>query len=364
MARSSFLSRLTKPLRAVLPGGGTDAVVALDVTPDAVRALHVRRDGTDVVLDRFRVLHLASGRRRLTYDDALAQALELRLGDEPVAVALSSPDAVIRRLELPSMNTAELHEALPWEARRQIAGLADDALLDAQVLEQERRDGPTEGVLVAFPGKLYEEVRASWQSLGIEPAFVDVGPLAAMNACLLGRAGRETGDVAALLALGNAIASFSIFSAQSLILFRDLAMRLSHVDQLLGTALALDPDHVATLKSAGKASANQPDSAAIAKALGEVLGELAEDLRAARLYLENRGGGTLERVFWTGAEAAFLDRHGLIETLATQSGVKLERLQPFHGMRIGLLDEMGLKAVTAELAAAAGVAARFFAAAN
>ncbi len=354
----SIVSRTTKQLKGLFSRRQGDAMVAVDVGPTAIRALHVRQDDGGLAVDGFRIVRLASGKPR-TIADSFREALELRLGDEAVALSLTGPEVAIRKIELPPMSQKELRQALPWEARRHIAGLAYDALIDAQVMNGKDGTGPMDVVLVAFPRALYVEIQEACARLGVEPAFVDVSQMASMNG-LLRRL--PAGDApVALLDLGSGVGSFSILSRSDLILFRDLGQRVSQMDRQLGADFGLDPAEVEIFKLSGKLPrGDAPTAAQLQRSLAEAVADLTEDLRSGLLYLESRTSRTLERAYLAGANAAFLDRHGLAETISAQSGVALERYNPFTGLRLGLIDQIGLKAVSAELSAAAGLAVRFF----
>jgi type IV pilus assembly protein PilM len=331
--------------------GQQRAVVALEIAPAAIRGIHARREGNELVIDGYRIARVDAER---TLEDACRDVLALRLDHEPVAIAIASPEAAIRQAEMPPMTEKEIQEALPWEARRQIAGLADDAVLDAQVLDRPE-SGPMNVLIVAFPRRLYDDLASLWSLLGIDPAFVDLAPLGVMNA-----ARGEQGEAPqAILDLGNGTGSFSISSPTGILLFRDLAPRVGRLDSLLGNAFSLGDEAVETLKRTGKLpGGNAPAKAALEKAIGEVISDLGEDLRAGVLYLENRTGASIDRVFLTGTTAHFLERNGLTDAITAVSGLACERLNPFRRFRLGLVDELGLKGNAFDLAAAAGVAAR------
>src|SRR5882724_2691549 len=157
---SGLISRVLSPVWRFASAGSKTSVVALDVSPKSIRALHVRKEGGQLVLDGYRIVRgIGEGR---TLPGALREALEVRMGNEPVVVSMNSADTTVRRIEVPPMTASELREALPWEARRHIAGLAEDAVLDAQILAGPAKDapesarGPMSVVLVAFPRDLYD----------------------------------------------------------------------------------------------------------------------------------------------------------------------------------------------------------------
>ncbi len=338
--------------------GNHRGLVAIDVGTQAVRAIRVRADGSKPVLEGFRIIRGVG--EDVSTSEAIRKALELRLGREPVAVAISSPEVTIRRIEVPPMTSRELREALPWEARRHIAGLGEDAVLDAHVL------GPNDGksqlgvVLVAIPRPLYAEISEATAALGITPEFVDVSALAAMNALLRDHPTADDAPIA-LLELGSHVGWFSIFTSSDLALFRDLGQRAEQIDRALAAQFGIDPRQLDQLKASGKLpSGEAPDPASAQKALAPVTSELVEDLRSALLYLESRSGGSLERVYLGGSHASLLDRLGVVEIVSQQSGVPLERWNPVERFRNALVDSNGLASASSELAAVSGLVARYF----
>ena len=361
MKTDSLLSRWMPPWL----GGSADrgALLAIDVGVSSVRAIHVRRDGGDLVLDGFRALRGAGSASGQVLEEALRDALALRRGGESVAVSVNSSDASIRRIDLPPMNPKELRESLQWEARRHIAGLAEDAVLDAHVLGgpagERANGGPMSVVLVAFPRGIYESLEAALDRFGAKPVFIDVSPLAAMNG-VLRRADFSNGPLA-LLDLGCGGGSFSIFSADDLLLFRDLGQRVAQMDQILANQFALDPEQLETFKLSGKLPKGEtPTPLVVQRALINVTTELVEDVRSALLFLESRGGGSLDHVYLSGGNASLLERYGITESISSSTGVALERWNPLQSFRVGLVDELALRNCGAELSALAGLAARFF----
>jgi type IV pilus assembly protein PilM len=356
MEVSSVLSNVLAPLRGF--SARADAVLAVDVGLKALRSIRVRQADDELVLDAFRTVRGVGSSSGHELEEGLREVLGIRRGKEPVVVSVNSPDAAVRRIELPPMNPRELRESLPWEARRHIAGLADDAVLDAQVLTN-GGTGPTPVVLVAFPRPLYDSLGAALERFGVDPEFIDLSPLAAMNA-LLEHVPHHDGPLA-MLELGASAGCFSIFSGDDVVLFRDLGQRVSHMDQALTNQFALDPAALDAFKVSGKLPKGEtPNSTAVARALAAFSNELVEDLRSALLFLESRANVALDRVHLSGLGGAVLDRYGIADSISAQSGVALERWNPLDEFTIDLADDAALRASASELAAVTGLASRFF----
>ncbi|MGH7860165.1 MAG: hypothetical protein ACREQY_22795, partial [Candidatus Binatia bacterium] len=250
-----LLDRATRPLLRLLPARRSDSLVAVDVATRAVRAIHVRRERESLVLDGYRLARLGDDPSGDDLEGAFRQAVELRVGSEPVAVCVTSPDAAIRKVDLPPMSLQELRQALPWEARRHIAGLAEGSIVDAQVLSPGAESSPMEILLVAFPRPQYERLEGLCDRLGVPAAFVDVGQLSTMNAFL---GPRPASEVLGVLDLGADEAFFAAFSPSNLLLFRDLSVRVSRLDALLGERFALRSAQLDAFKSTGKLPGGSP----------------------------------------------------------------------------------------------------------
>jgi Tfp pilus assembly PilM family ATPase len=359
MRTRALLERLARPVMHRWSWRRARSVLAIDIEARVVRAVHVRREASGLVLDGYRKVKFREG---TDLARAFGRALELRQNGEPVALSLTRPEAAIRKIELPPLTPDELLEALPWEAKRHFASLPDDAILDAQILRSPE-GGPLEVLLVAFPRAIYQEVEAIWSSAQAVPEFVDLGQLAVLNAYRLAP-GRSSQAPSALLDLGEESGALTVLAGEELLLFRDLSGRSRRLDTLLAETFGLGPPELEALKEAGKLpNGTPPERPSLEEALGDLLAELAEDLRSSLVFVENRTGHSLERIDWVGSAAAFLGRHGLLEAVAASAGVPLERWNPLQGFRFGLIDEVGLRGGLAEYGPSAGLARRFFAAA-
>lgn len=110
-----------------------------------------------------------------------------------VAVAIGSPDVILRQVNLPPLSEADLRRSLPFEARKHLPlENMPDAVLDFQVLGPARatNGSDAEGVavlLVAAPRKAKDELLRILNGAGIEPDVIDVEPLPALNALLATR---------------------------------------------------------------------------------------------------------------------------------------------------------------------------------
>src|SRR6185503_15343410 len=127
--------------------------------------------------------------------------------------------------------------------------------------------GPMSAVLVVIPRVLYDGLIGAAADLDVEPVFVDVSPLSAMNGLLHDRTSIGEGPLA-LLDLGSPLSWFSIFSANDLLLFRDLSPRGEQMDLALARAFGLDARQLDGFRTSGKLPKGEtPTPAAVQEAL-------------------------------------------------------------------------------------------------
>jgi len=166
--------------------------IGLDIGTSAVRAAEIR--GADPgVLVRFAQLSLPAGSvvgGEIVDIDAVAMVVRdlWRQGEfkgKRIAVGVANQSVVVRQVDVPKMEEAELASALRYQVQDYIPISIDDALLDFMILDEfEAEDhAPMLRVLaVAAQKDMVANVMAVLDRAGLEPIVVDLAPLAAMRA--------------------------------------------------------------------------------------------------------------------------------------------------------------------------------------
>jgi type IV pilus assembly protein PilM len=121
--------------------------------------------------------------------DDIANLIRLTLGDERIRTsniitAVSGPQTVIRHLLLPKVAKSELHDAILWNARKDLPFNAETAMVDYAILGEVTHQGIQKlSVLVALAeDSVIREHLAMLEKAEIIPERVVVAPLALFNA--------------------------------------------------------------------------------------------------------------------------------------------------------------------------------------
>ncbi len=108
-----------------------------------------------------------------------------------VTLGISSSDVIVKQVQLPLMDDAEVAGALRFEARKHLPFDPATCVIDYQVLGRLPSEKRLEVLLAAVPLPRLERVLAPLKVLGVQADIVDAAPLALTNALSRG-AERDT----------------------------------------------------------------------------------------------------------------------------------------------------------------------------
>lgn len=166
--------------------------IGLDIGTSAIRAAEVRGKAP-VSLVRFAQLGLPAGAvvaGEIADADAVASTVrELwKRGGfkaKQVSVAVSNQAVVVRQVELPRMELAELREALPYQVQDYIPIPIEEAILDFVPLDEfvgEDGQEMLRVLAVAAQAEMVTAVVGVLTRAGLDPVDVDIAPLALVRA--------------------------------------------------------------------------------------------------------------------------------------------------------------------------------------
>ena len=128
---------------ASLSGGSSSGAVGLDIGTDHIRLAQLRPAGPTFALQRYGVVGLPMGsvvEGEIVDADAVGMAIKdvmrttgLRPGAD-VAVGVSNQKVVVRLIDLPHMEQAELAGAIQYQAQDYIPIPVEEAILDFQII--------------------------------------------------------------------------------------------------------------------------------------------------------------------------------------------------------------------------------------
>lgn len=135
------------------------SILGIDIGANAVKVVEVRRQAGRTVVVNIGFQEIDIRRRRDGLPDREATLATLRdllaeheIKTKEAVVLLEGPSTTFLRLHLPRMPEKELHNAIRWEASKQVAFPIQAAVLSHQILEKiVDRDGlPKLAILAAL----------------------------------------------------------------------------------------------------------------------------------------------------------------------------------------------------------------------
>jgi type IV pilus assembly protein PilM len=312
-------------------GASRSAVVGLEIGATQVIAARAHLQDGRIVADQVAVRPLPPDlvRDGLVLDGA-ALAAELRglFHDSglsrQVRVGLATPRTIVRVIDLPPLDEADVRVALALHAQDRIPMPLNGAVLDHQTVglidtpEGER----LRVIVVATERTGVEHLTAAIRSAGLRPVGIDLSAFAAIRAL----AGPDVPLGPVLYVQLADLANLAIADAGICDFTRQAPQGLAHilgrlVEQRGGT---LQEAHALLLAAAGD-SPGEPSRAGmseVGQVLARVAGEIGSELRAAAEFYGNQSGASVNEGIVTGALAPL---PGFVDALGEASGLQLRR---------------------------------------
>ncbi|HET9126374.1 MAG TPA: pilus assembly protein PilM [Solirubrobacteraceae bacterium] len=258
--------------------------------------------------------------------EALARELralfaEHRLGRR-VRVGLATPRTILRVIDLPPLDEADVRLVLPMQARDRIPMPLESAVLDHQTIGLV--DTP-EGqrlrvVVVATEQKGVDALLSTLREAGLRPEGIDLSVFAAMRAVATAQPSEgpmlhaQLGDLVNIAVADHGICQFTRQAPQG------LALVLERLIEQRGCT----PESALALLRAAAGDAAEVAGAEEAREVGVVLhrvaDELGSELRTAAEFFSTQSGQTVSAGVITGQLASL---RGFVEALSDASGLEL-----------------------------------------
>lgn len=181
---------------ASLSGGSSSGAVGLDIGTDHIRLAQLRSSGGSFVLQRYGVIGLPLGsvvEGEIVDADSVGTAIRdlmrsvgLRAGAD-VAAGVSNQKVVVRLIDLPYMDPAELTGAIQYQAQDYIPIPVEEAILDYQVIGDYMTSSDEhmmEVLLVAAQRDMVDQVVQAVERSGLKLSIIDVTSFAIVRGLL------------------------------------------------------------------------------------------------------------------------------------------------------------------------------------
>ena len=326
------------------------SILGLDIGTSAVRAAEVSMRSDPPTLTRFSSAPLPRGAvvaGEIIDHDAVASALRdaIRRGRFQVrstALGLANQKVVVRQIEMPAMEEAELKGALQFQAQEFIPIPIEDAILDYQILEEttsESGEQVLQILLVAAQRDMVNTFVSVTQSAGLDPAAVDLSSFAMLRA--LGSAtsilGSREGE--ALIDIGAAVTNIVVHEQSRPRFVRILPMGGDDVTDALATGLNVPWDEAESVKARiGVTPEGGPIPAeGAARLIEQRASAFVDEVRGSiDYYLTQPGAARIATVVATGGGSRL---PGLLERLSAALHLPVEEAQPLSRLRLGKVDQ-------------------------
>ncbi len=271
-----------------------------------------------------------------------------------VNLSVSGPCAVTRYVNFPRMSSAELKQALKFEAQKHIPFSLPEANLDSFILKEGL---PENKMLVLLAAVRKDTINARLklaEEAGFKINIIDIDSLALVNAFNFSYSGEDIlkSKAIALLNIGSSFSNLNIREDGIPRLSRDIQIAGNNFTQKLADTFSID------FKTAEELKLN-PDKGRLEKIVAAIdagLSGLSSELRTSFDYYENSSTLAVAKIFLSGQGSSF---PGLKDMLANQLGIEVECWDSLRKINIpDRLDTQQAKAAGLQLAVAVGLALR------
>jgi len=262
------------------------------------------------------------------------------LGVKKVITSVAGQQVVIRPIPMPKMPVKELSQAIQFEAERYLPYSVTEAQVSGSIISEDSGDGKNmEVLLIAVPKEITEKTKLVISASGVETGAIDIEPLAIYRCLKFSLDQEELGRTFALINMGAATTSISIFKAGTLRHCRTVSVAGNRFTQAIGQALNLSFDEAEQIKKEkgvikvdSDPNPLPPTAMRIFNVIDPVLNELVTEVSRSFDYYRSRyRGEALESVILSGGTARFKN---LDAYLSAKLGVRCEVANPFRRVTI------------------------------
>lgn len=163
--------------------------------------------------------------------------------------AVSGQQVVIRPIPMTKMKAEEVKQAIRFEAERYLPYPVADAYVTGEIISPDVGDGrQMEVLLIAVPNEILEAAREVIKMSDVEPAGIDLEPLALQRALRLFLTDQQYNGTVVLVNCGASFSSINIFSAGRLKHNRTISVAGNSFTKAVSTGLNVSFDEGEKIK--------------------------------------------------------------------------------------------------------------------
>jgi len=303
--------------------------VGIDIGTKNIKLVELRSQEEGYRLTKLALQPLPSNAvpQRGTMDfGKVAEALKLlvssqRIKGKKAATSVAGHATIVKRLILPPMSRKELEENLEAEARRYLPEV-QELSLDFQIISQ-GQDG-TEVLLVAARKETITNYMALLESVGLEPAVIDIDAFALQNAFEVNYP-QERDNIIALCDIGASVTTINVVKAGECLFTRDVALGGNFYTEELQKEMGLSAEEAELLKF----RASEEESPRVMKVMARVSRLITLAISKSLDFFSASYPDNIQKIYLTGGCSKV---PGLIETLQERTGIAIEPFNPFNNI--------------------------------
>jgi len=340
-------------------------IVGLDIGSATVKMVELKeRKGDQFILQRIGVEPLSPEAivdgsimdSSLVVDAIQKLSGQTGIKNQNFGTSVSGHSVIIKKIELPMMDAAELDESIQWEAEQHIPFDIQDVRLDYLTLSGDELGRETmEVLLVAVKREKVNDYVSVISQSGKSPTLVDVDAFAIQNSYELNY-DLDPLKVVALVNMGAGVTNINVVARGQSVFWRDISFGGNQFTEALQREFNLSFDQAELLKRGESVGAYSAADAR--KVLDNVSGEMATEIQKTfDFFGATSSEGPPDELVLSGGCAL---TPNLQEVLRERFGVPTELLNPFRRVQYKESDFNGewLESIAPMLAVAVGLAMR------
>lgn len=281
--------------------------------------------------------------------------LKSEQGIESANISVSGTATLLRYVNFPKMNEAEMRQALRFEAQKHIPFSTSEINLDGSILKSDLPDNKMLLLIAAVKKELINERLKLLEDALVRVNIIDIDSLALINAFNFNYELEDNlkHKAVALINIGASMSNLNIIEEGIPRLSRDIQTSGNNFTQKLADIFGVDFKSAEALKL----SPEKEKAGNVVAALEAALSALAGEIRTSFDYYESQSASTVAKIFLSGGSSLF---SGLKDTLTNLLGIEVAYWSPFNKINLSAeVDAQKVKGLSAQLSVAAGLALRW-----
>lgn len=317
---------------------------AIDIGSNTIKFCQVQGTSANLQLFRFVTCPTPAAAIKdgaIMESSSLGEAIRDMIAQNNLSVkrlvtSVAGQQVVIRPIPMPKMSPKELNQAIQFEAERYLPYSVTEAQVSGSIISEDAGDGKNmEVLLIAVPKEITEKTKLVISASGVDTGAIDIEPLAIYRALKFSLDPERLNQTFALINLGAATTSISVFKSGTLRHCRTVSVSGNSFTKAIGQSLNLSFEEAEQIKKEkgvikveSDANPLPPTAMRIFNVIDPVLNELVTEVQRSFDYYRSRyRGETIESVLLSGGTARFKN---LDAYLSTKLGVKCEVANPFR----------------------------------